>query len=263
MAKRRTLATRAFGAEPGLPDVTGLADWIAEHRGRTADIITYRLDRSLAPQVPAGIGLSCAGGAFYGDRIRQCLAGVTGNRAVGELHAETAAIVEDAAGIVVQAKGAWCAMPAPRELGITDTHYDDADEWSAAICEAYRHIMRTMRDTGVTGHVLIADRMDDTELSLLYRQKVFFFSPAPDRGSLEILLEHQRQVAAGKEQLEILFDLTTEYTLRRLFIVDPDPASIRLALSHLDPDQVVAAGYNAAGAEEYWKDIVSRAEYSE
>ena len=54
MVKRHKLATRAFGAEPGLPDVAGLAEWIAEHRGREADIVTYRLDQSLAPQVDRG-----------------------------------------------------------------------------------------------------------------------------------------------------------------------------------------------------------------
>ena len=51
MAKRLKLATRAFGAEPGMPDIVTLAAWIAEHRGTTADIITYLLDQSLAPQV--------------------------------------------------------------------------------------------------------------------------------------------------------------------------------------------------------------------
>jgi hypothetical protein len=49
MVKRLNLATRAFGAEPGIPGVADLAAWIAEHRGTTADIITYQLDRSLAP----------------------------------------------------------------------------------------------------------------------------------------------------------------------------------------------------------------------
>ena len=114
MAKRHKLATRAFGAEPGLPEVTGLADRIAEHWGREADIITYRLDQSLAPQLSADIGLPCSGGKFYADRIRQCIAGIHDNRAVGELHVDTPAIIEDAAGIVVQKKEAWCAMPARR-----------------------------------------------------------------------------------------------------------------------------------------------------
>jgi len=263
MVKRRTLATRAFGAEPGLPDTAGLADWIAEHRGRTADLVTYRLWQSLAPQVPAGIGLPCAGGRFYEDRILQCLAGVTDKSAAGEIHADTPAVIEDSAGIVVQAKGAWCAMPAPHGLGIADGYYHDEDEWGMAICEAYRAIMRAMRDTGVAGHVLIADRMMDTELGALARQKVFFFSPAPDRETLEMLLEHQKQVAAGRDQLQTVFDLTSEFTLKRIYIVEPDPASISLALSHLDPDQVFAAGYNAEGGEEYWKDMVSRAEYLE
>jgi len=262
MVKRRTLATRAFGAEPGLPDVAGLAAWIAEHRGREADIVTYRLDQSLAPQVIAAIGFPCAGGKFYADRIRQCITGIRDNKAVGELHINTPAIIEDAAGIVVQRKGAWCAIPAPRVLGIEDAHYGDEGEWSAAICDAYRTIMRTMRDTGVAGHVLIADRMDDAELASLATQKTFFFAPETDRENLAALMEYQQQVAVGKDQLKTLFDLTNEFTLRKVFIIDPDPAAIRLALTYLDPDQVVAGGYCTRESGEYWKDLVSSAEYS-
>ena len=58
MVKRRNLSTRAFGAEPGIPDVAVLAAWIADHRGTPADIITYLLDQSLAPQLAAGITLT-------------------------------------------------------------------------------------------------------------------------------------------------------------------------------------------------------------
>jgi hypothetical protein len=261
MAKRHLLATRAFGAEPGLPDVAGLAQWIAEHRGREADIITCQLDRSLAPQVSAEIGIPCAGGKFYAGRIQQCIIGISNNKAVGELYIDTAAIIEDAAGIVVLKKGAWCAIPAPHVIGVRDTHYNDEDEWSAALCDAYRTIMRTMRDTGVAGHVLIADRMDDAEVASLAGQKTFFFAPITDRENLATLMEHQNQVAVGKDQLKTLFDLTDEYTIRKIFIIDPDPASIRLALSHLDPDQVVAGGYCLDECGEYWSDLVSRATY--
>lgn len=262
MVKRRKLATRAFGAEPGVPDVSGLAAWITEHRGREADIVTYLLDQSLAPQVNAEIGSPCAGGKFYAGRIRQCITGIRDNRAVGELHIDTPAIIEDAAGIVVQRKGAWCAMPAPHVLGIEDALYGDGEEWNSAICDAYRTIMRAMRDTGVTGHVLIADRMDDAELAPLTGKKTFFFAPAPEREDLAALMEYQQQVAVRKDQLKTLFDLTDEYTLRKLFIIDPDPAAIRLALSHLDADQIVAGGYCTEGSGEYWKDLVSNAEYA-
>jgi hypothetical protein len=261
MAKRLVLATRAFGAEPGLPEVAGLAAWIAGHRGRVADIITYRLDQSLAPQVDAGIMTPCAGGKFYADRIRQCMNGIRNNKAVGELHVDTSAIVEDAAGIVVQKKGAWCAIPAPGMLGIGDAYYHDRDEWNAAICTAYSTIMRAMRDTGVAGHVLIADRMDDFELVSLAGQKAFFFAPAPDREDLACLMEYQNQVAARKEQLPMLFDLMNEYSVRKIFIIDPDPVSIIQVLSHLDPDQVAAGGYCTKVCGEYWETLVAGASY--
>jgi hypothetical protein len=259
MAKRRILATRAFGAEPGLPDVAGLAAWIAGHRGRVADIITYRLDQSLAPQVDAGIMTPCAGGKFFADRIRQCMNGIRNNKAVGELHVDTSAIIEDAAGIVVQKKGAWCAMPAPRMLGIGDAYYNDGDEWNAAICEVYSTIMRAMRDTGVAGHVLIADRMDVAELASLAGQKAFFF--APGCKDLAGLMEYQNQVAVGKDQLPTLFDLMNEYPVRKIFLLDPDPASIKRALSHVDPDQVVAGGYCTKECGEYWETLVENAFY--
>jgi hypothetical protein len=261
MAKRHKLATRAFGAEPGMPDVAGLTGWIAKHRGLTADIITYLLDQSISPQVSAEIGVPCAGGKFYAERVRQCIDGVRDNRAVGELHVDTPAITEDAAGIVVQKKGAWCALPAPHILGIEDAYYNDNDEWSAAICDAYRTIMRTMRDTGIAGHILIAERINHAEMTALARQNVFFFTPAPSREDLAILMEYQDQVAVRKDLVQAVFDLTDEYTLRKIFIIDPDPAAIGLALSHLDPDQVVAGGYCVAERGDYWKDLVSSAEY--
>ena len=262
MVKRLKLATRAFGAEPGTPDVAALAAWIAEHRGRMADIVTYQLDQSLAPQVETGIMTPCAGGKFYGDRILSTLNGVEDRKTAGELHVDTPAVIEDAAGIVVRKKGAWCALPAPHVLGIRDAHYDDEDEWSTAICGAYRTILRTMRDTGVAGHVLIADRMDDTELASLARQNAFFFTPAPGREDLATLMEYQKQVAVGKEYLPLVFDLMNEYSVRKIFIIDPDPASINRVLSHLDPDQVVAGGYCTKESGEYWKDLVSSAEYT-
>ena len=67
MDKRLKLKTRGFGAETGVPDVVELAAWVADHRGCPADLISYQLDRSLAPQIAAGITIPCAGGKFYAD----------------------------------------------------------------------------------------------------------------------------------------------------------------------------------------------------
>lgn len=262
MAKRHKLATRAFGAEPEKPELAALADWIKEHRGRTADIITYQLDRSLAPQIPAGIVNPCAGGKFYADRILSAIVGIQDRKATGELHVDTPAIIEDAAGIVVQKKGAWCAIPSPRVLGIRDAYYTDKAEWNDALCEAYLKIMRAMRDTGVPGHILIGDTLDDAELLSLVQPLVFFFHPNPDREALTLLLDRQRRVAVRKEHLPVIFDLMNEYTVQRIFLLDPDPGAIALARTHFDPDQIVAGGYCVDGREDYWKDLAASAEFT-
>ena len=122
--------------------------------------------------------------------------------------------------------------------------------------------MRSMRDTGVAGNVLVCDTIDSAELTALSRQNVFFFQRAQDRGSLAGLMEHQRQIAVWKTNLMAVFDLMNEYTLQKLFIVDPDPASITLALSHLDPDQVSIGGYCTETCGTYWKNQVDMAVYS-
>lgn len=261
MAKRLKLATRALGAEPEKPDIAALAAWIAEHRGRMADITTYLLDRSMAPQIEAGIGMQCAGGKFYADRLLASIDGIVDRKAIRDLHADTPAIIEDAAGIVVQKRRSWCALPAPHVLAITDAYYSDADEWSDAICGIYKTILRAMRDMGILGHVLICDAPDEAECAALVRQNVFFFQPEPDRAGLEIVLEHQQKIAVGKDELPALIELMNEYTVRHIILVDPDQQAIDLVRSHLDPDQITAGGYSTGGdALEYWKDLVAHAE---
>ena len=260
MAKRLKLATRALGAEPEKPDVAALAGWIAEHRGRAADITTYLLDRSMAPQLEAGIGMPCAGGKFYADRLLASIDGIADRKAIRELHADTPAIIEDAAGIVVQRRKSWCALPAPHVLAITDAYYNDMDEWSDAICGIYKTILRAMRDMGVAGHVLICDAADESECAALARQNVFFFQPAADQACLEILLEYQHKIAVGNAELPVLLDLMNEYTVRHIILVDPDQPAIDLARSHLDPDQISVGGYSTGNSEEYWKNLVTHAE---
>jgi hypothetical protein len=262
MIKRHKLTTRAFGAEPGVPDVAVLAEWIAEHRGTTADITTYRLFQSFAPQLLAGIGHPCAGGRFCSSRIESSLLGVVNGRATDEIAIDTSALIEDAAGIVVQKRNSWCALPAPHVLGLIDGYYCDDEEWSDALCDIYRTLMRAMRDIGIAGHVLICDTVNEMEITALAAQKVFFFQPCADRKSLECLMEHQKQVAVGSQQLKTVFDLTNEYDLRKIIIVDADAEAVSLALSHLDPDQVSVGGYCLEKSEEYWKNLVETAVYT-
>jgi hypothetical protein len=262
MKKRLKLATRAFGAEPAMPDIATLAAWIEENRGIAADIITYLLDQSLAPQVPAGISVPCAGGRFYKNRIMECLLGVEGGKATDETDLDSQPIREDAIKIAVQKKSAWCAVPAPHVLGITDTYYYDESEWNDAITGTYRTLMRSMRDVGISGHVLICDALLEPEIISLSNQKVFFFQPDTDRAGLACLLEHQSQIAIGRSMLHTVLDLMSEYDIRKVIILDPDPESVSQALSCLDPDQVSAGGYCTGMCEHYWKDLVETAVYT-
>ncbi len=262
MVKLHKLTTRAFGAEPGMPDVARLSEWIAEHRGTTADITTYQLFQSFAPQLSAGIGHPCAGGMFCADRIRSSFLGVDCGCVTGEIAVNPEAIIEDAAGIVVQKRNSWCALPAPHVLGLIDNYYHDDEEWSDALARAYVSVMRAMRDIGIAGHVLICDKTEPMEIAALARQNVFFFQPDADRNGFESLLEHQRQIAVRPKQMHIVFDLMNEYDLRKIIIVDADAGAITHALLHLDPDQVSVGGYCLDESGEYWKNLVETAVYT-
>ena len=263
MSKVVPLPTRALGAEPGIPDRAALGEWIAEHRGKSADLHTYRLDTSLAPELSAGITFPCAGGLFCRERIRESLIGLNaaGDTVTGDLHVDTAILVQDARSLVARKKDVWCALPAPRSLGITDKYYNDEDEWGEALTSAYRTLMRAMRDEGVGGHVLICERVDEMEISRLAGKKVLFFAPAPKEEDLIPLMEQQRQVAISPAMLDTALDLANEYEVLRWILVDPDEEGIRLVLSHVDPDQVAVGGYCPAECETYWPNLVDHAVY--
>jgi hypothetical protein len=74
-------------------------------------------------------------------------------------------------------------------------------------------------------------------------------------------MERQSRVAIHKEHLPLLFSLTDEYDLSRLYLLDPDPASIASALAHLEADQLVASGYCTGNDDSYWEELAALAEY--
>jgi hypothetical protein len=153
-------------------------------------------------------------------------------------------------------------MPAPHLLGITDTYYHDDEEWNDTIAGVYRDLMRSMRDTGIKGHVLICKVILEVEIESLVRPNIFVFQPQPDRESLACLMEHQHQIAVGRDYVDTVLDLSSEYDLRKIIIVDPDHESINRALECLDPDQVSAGGYCTDTSTDYWKNLVDAAVYT-
>lgn len=261
MSKRLKLVTRSLGAEPGIPEVGKLAEWVAAHRGTAADLTTYRLLHSLIPQLETGIDLPCAGGKFMADRILECLIGVTGKKCTGELGVRSDALAGDSYTVAVQKRGCWCALPAPHLLGIRDEYYNDEEEWRGALTASYRAMLRDMRDAGVAGHVIIAGSGTSEEVAALARQNVVFFIPDADSNSLKTLMEHQHVLAVENDHLARVFELVDEYELRQVIIIDADRKGIGLALSHLDPDQVMVGGYCTSDNSDYWKKVTGSSEY--
>ena len=261
MSKRLNLPTRSLGAETGIPDVAELSSWIAVHKGKALDLTRFRILQSLVPQRQYGIGTPCAGGRFLRDRIGASLTGLTGDRVTEDPEVNTGILAADARAVAEEMPGAWCALPAPDGLGIVDDYFHDPDEWSDALCGVYRTLLRSMRDSGIAGNVLICEKAENEEIASLTGKKVLFFQPDLDRTSLAILLEYQKEVVVGRDQLAMVFDLADEYSFRNLCIVDPDPESIGLALAHLDTDQLNVGGYCTADCEDYWKNLAGSASY--
>ncbi|MFA5254073.1 MAG: hypothetical protein WC367_05315 [Methanoregula sp.] len=263
MAKFVPLPTRAFGAEPGIPGIAALAGWIAEHRGTAADLTGCMLDFSLAPQLEAGITAPCAGGLFCRDRVVGSFTGLNEkmDTITGEIDIEGTALAADAAMLATQKKNVWCALPAPSELGITDAYYHDEDEREDAVAVAYGKIMRNMRDAGIGGHILIAEKAVSCDIVPLARKNVFFFVPSASKEDLETLLEYQKEVAVGPSPAVDLSSLTDEFEINRVFLIDPDDDAIMSALSSFDPDQISVGGYCTGACDTYWKKLAKSAVY--
>jgi len=262
MSRRLKLTTRGLGAEPGIPDVASLSAWIAEHRGTSGDLTTYRLQESLSPQLAAAIDLPCAGGTFMGTRIMECLRGVDDSKVTDELSLNISPLSEDGYGIAAMKRNAWSALPAPHFLGLTDAYYDDDNEWMDALARVYRTAMREMRDAGVAGHILISDTVNESEITALSRREVVFFPLNPGSEGFRVLFDRQRIVAVSRDTIHQALGHLDEYEIDQMILIDPDPATIKVALLHFDADQLRAGGYCKETCTDYWKTLVQSAEFS-
>jgi hypothetical protein len=252
MKKRRFLPVRSLGAEEPDPTTSELAPWARRQRGVAADLISYKLERSLSLQDE--IEFPAAGGIYYGTRILESVIGLEEGVLTAEPGADAARMIGDARRMKRVRKRTWCALPAPSVLGLRDGYFNDAEEFEAAICEVYRRLMREMRDAGVQGHILISDRISAIEADELPGKKTFFFSPASPAGTMAEILEVQGEIAIPPSGLPALIDLLNEYDVRRLILVDAGPADFALAGEHFDPGDLCAGGYFRGNGDRYWQD---------
>ena len=257
MAKIRRVPVRSFGSEAPEPTVPELAGWIRERKGTEGDLTSYLLEESLKPQ--EGVDLPCPGGRIYRARILETFCGLEEGTLTREPSVDTASVEEDARWGITRKNGLWFAIPAPHLLGIEDAFYHDREEFCEGICTCYKQIMRSMRDSGSGGHVLLGDGVYESELEHLGSSRTFFFYPEPAGEDLPALLEFQTAVAVPRTLLSTALDLLDEYDLRSLFIIDGKQEDVSAAGEHLDAEQISFGGYCRENCGEYWKGLMERA----
>jgi len=257
MAKVRRVAVRSFGSEVPEPTVRDLAEWVGKRKGTAGDLTSYLLEVSLNPQ--DGVDLPCAGGRIYRARILETFKGLEGEILIREPSVDTALVDEDARWGASSKKGLNFSIPAPHLLGIRDEFYQDRQEFCEGLSTCFRQIMRAMRDSGAGGHVILGEKVHETELEHLAGPRTFFFYPDLPGEDLPALLEFQNAVAVPRNLLPTALDLLDEYDLRHLFVVDGKQDDILGALEHLDLEQISLGGYCRENCVEYWKGLVERA----
>lgn len=263
MAGMVHIQTRSLGSEMKTPDLATLSTWVSERpAGREADLITYKLESSLRPQVKAGIDLPSAGGRFYAERVIPSLKGITDLVVREEVYADPVGVCMDASTIAGLHRGGWCALPGLSELGLTDPDrcYRDDDEFVAELTGVYRELMRAMRDFGVGGHLVHCDRnLAESEADGLTGVKTLLYIEHPDSATLRLLLEHQSVIAVRPADLPALVDLMDDYPVRQVILMDPSPVDLTRALAEMDADHLASGGYCTSGdCEDYWKEQVAQ-----
>ncbi|MDH7593692.1 MAG: hypothetical protein QHG99_04960 [Methanomicrobiales archaeon] len=257
MVRRVRIPVRSFGEDAPIPEEVLLTEWIREHQGMEADLITCLLDLSMHHQ--EGVDLPCIGGEFYHERWLCSIEGLEGRRLVGEPAPRGRDVLMDLAVVSRNRTNLWWAIPAPHLLALEDRHFGDPEEFLSAISDCYLGLMREMRDQGAYGHVLLCKRIVEEELELLSSKKRLFFMPSPSPEDLELLLEYQPEVMLPSTMLPLLNDLLDRYSIRRIALLDPDAEDITQALEHLDSDRIMVGGYCRRDCENYWPDLISRA----
>ena len=257
MARRITIPVRSFGSEVGVPTVPELAEWLKEKRGKEADLTTYRLERSL--DVQEGVAVPAAGGVFYGERLSAAFLGMADGVLVDEPGIDPSALIADARLIGARRKDAWFSLPAPHMLGFRDGYIGDGEEFSETLATAYARLAREMRDAGVQGHVLVADRADQIELEVLASRKILFFPGEPETFDLELLLEYQGDLILPANDLGRAPGLMERFRGKRLILLDAKENDLAAAAELVDPDMLEAGGYCEDDCPDYWKSLVERA----
>ena len=263
MKKTLKFPTVSLGSECSLePDVTAIKEWIGERHHKGGDIILFHLLGLTGEQKAAGVDELCAGGLFYRDRILECLKGVDEGVITGEVDFDPDPVVADIAELLGAGFRCRMALPAPHEYRLKDRYFLDTEEEITALVSMYRRFLRDMRDAGIRGHTVIYRDPQVEVFESLRSRKVFFFNPVHRRSDLEMLLEYQDSVAISPKTLDLVIEMTGEYKIRNLILLDASGDAIARALQHWEPGHITLGGYYTGQPGTYWEALVSGSTYT-
>ncbi|HZD43624.1 MAG TPA: hypothetical protein VE134_06145 [Methanomicrobiales archaeon] len=257
MAKRYVIVTRSFGAEVEKPDISSLAAWLPQRKGRAGDLMTILLELSLHTQ--GEIDLPCGGGLFYRERLLETIGGIEGDALTHEPDVNPAHVVMDAVSLLSYNRNTWCALPAPSMLDISNRYYRDSAEFFEGLVSAYSDLMRTMRNAGIKGHVLISRQPEEIELEELAGRRALFFLLDPDQQSIATLLEHQREIAIPPSLFDSVLGLMGEFAVQKVALLDPARGDLEQAALHMDIENLQAGGYCREECAAYWETLSEQA----
>jgi hypothetical protein len=257
MKKRQIFPLWSFGAEVSDPELKDLSDWVRGRRIFPCDLVTYKLEHSLAKQ--ADVDMPCYGGLDYRMRIVSSLEGVTGGFLRGEPALDFGMLLQDAKSALKMNRQVRVCLPSPLSLGIEDGYYGDFDDFTGALAMLYRKMIRELRDAGIKKCVIIGDQFSSIELEELVSGKTFFFSPPSTSAVLCAILEVQDAVAVPALRLVHLLELLNEYDINSAALIDAGPRDFEMALRAFDPEHLLAGGYSTENKDDYWTDLRKRA----
>ena len=257
MPKTLTFNRRGFGGESDILTNDDLSRFIGLKREHETDITSFRLYQSIEPQIEAGIEYPCAGGFFYDGRLKEGIIGLNENIVKDELGYHSKPFEEDASFIRSIKNEAWFALPSPGSLGFVNQYYRDSPEFLEELCKIYNGIFRTMRDSGIKGHIIHAEQVDEIELELLSSRKVIFLAKNQAQEDLRLMLEYQKTIGLFCESIADLLPLFEEVKIHKIIPIGPDEGNTKDLLQWFDPENIEVGGYCSCDCSLYWKNLIS------
>ncbi|HJJ29332.1 MAG TPA: hypothetical protein O0X70_08090 [Methanocorpusculum sp.] len=236
----------SLGSEkPDAPAAAELSKWIADQRGKTADLTSFELETTLAKQ-GENVSEPCAAGGFYADRMKKAL-GITGDRLPEECTLSFDEISADLDRLLKIRRQFRCALPLSCIKPAAFS--DEAQENYAA---ALKSLCRFMRDRGAAGHVFCGEPAE-TILEFARGPKYIWVCEAED---FETLLETTSTLVCTAADIKLVEELNETYLIRKVLVKDADRTAMERLLETFDADRLCCAGIAPAlEPGDYWKSL--------